>query len=82
VIGSTAPAESLPAVAPELSPASSRAAAVRFAERHPTSDLLDLGSDWLLLRMEIAEAMVRTERSCILIDTRESVGLLACDPYQ
>ncbi|MCL9794147.1 hypothetical protein [Frankia sp. AgKG'84/4] len=54
-----------------------RAAAITFAERHPTPDLLGLGSGWLLLQMEIAEAVVRTERACVLLDTADSTALLS-----
>lgn len=65
-------------VSPVADPAP-RSAAVRFAERHPTPDLLGLGAGWLLLQMEIAEAVVRTERSCVLLDTEEATGLLVDD---
>ncbi len=54
-----------------------RTAAITFAERHPTPDLLGLGSGWLLLHMEIAEAVVRTERACVLLDTEDSTALLS-----
>ncbi|WP_232291661.1 hypothetical protein [Frankia sp. QA3] len=56
------------------------AAAVRFSERHPTADLLDLGAGWLLLQMEIAEAVVRTDRACVLLNTEEAGGLLVGAP--
>ncbi|SNQ49977.1 conserved hypothetical protein [Frankia canadensis] len=63
-----------------LPPEFCRAAAVLFAERHPTPDLFDLGTGWTILRMEIAEAVVRTDRVCALLDTEESIGLLAGEP--
>ncbi len=56
------------------------AAAIRFSERHPTADLLDLGSDWLMLQMEIAEAVVRTAQSCVLLGAAAAVGLVADAP--
>ncbi|THJ48185.1 hypothetical protein [Candidatus Frankia alpina] len=52
------------------------AAAARFAERHPTTDLFDLGSGWSLLQMEIVEAVVRTARACLLLGAEAAVGLL------
>ncbi len=55
------------------------AAAVGFSARHPTADLLDLGAGWSLLQMEIAEAVVRTARACVLLGTAAAV-LLAGAP--
>ncbi|WP_041938803.1 MULTISPECIES: hypothetical protein [Frankia] len=52
-------------------------AAVGFSLRHPTADLLDLGAGWSLLQMEVAEAVVRTARACVLLATAAAVGLLA-----
>ncbi|CUU54132.1 hypothetical protein Ga0074812_102136 [Parafrankia irregularis] len=47
-----------------------------FTDRHPTPDLLDLGSVWMLLELDLAEATVRTRSRCIQLDTADVVALL------
>ncbi|MEX5635207.1 hypothetical protein [Parafrankia sp. FMc2] len=50
--------------------------ALAFTERHPTPDLLDLGSAWMLLEIDLAEATVRTRSGCIRLDTDDALDLL------
>jgi hypothetical protein len=39
--------------------------------------LFDLDADWVMLRMEIAEAVIRTDRTCAQLGTDEAIALLA-----
>lgn len=50
--------------------------ALEFTERHPTPDLLDLGSVWMLLELDLAEATVRTRSGCVRLETDETMDLL------
>ncbi|WP_066065924.1 hypothetical protein [Frankia sp. EI5c] len=50
--------------------------ALAFTARHPTPDLLDLGSAWMLLEVDLAEATVRTRSGCVGLDTAEVMDLL------
>ncbi|WP_250640674.1 hypothetical protein [Frankia sp. AiPa1] len=59
-----------------LSDADRRAAAVHFAQRHPTDDLLDLGSRWSLVQMDVGEALLRTNRECLQLGRAGAIGLL------
>ncbi len=50
--------------------------ALRLVDRHPTGDLFELGSSWVLLDIELAEATIRTRAGCVQLDTDDAVGLL------
>lgn len=51
--------------------------AAHFAERHPTADLFDLGEQWNLLEIDVAECLVRTEHATVCLATEDARSLLA-----
>lgn len=59
-----------------LSSADRHVAAVHFAQRHPTDDLLDLDAGWALLQMDVGEVVVRTNRECLQLGRMGAIGLL------
>ncbi|MCM3884668.1 hypothetical protein [Frankia sp. R82] len=62
--------------ASQLSDTDRHVAAVHFAQRHPTDDLLDLDAGWALLQMDVGEVVVRTNRECLQLGRIGAIGLL------
>ena len=54
-----------------------RAAAMEFGNRHPTTDLLDLGVGWTLLTVDVAEATVRDGVRQAVLDADSAGAWLA-----
>jgi hypothetical protein len=60
----------------QLDAGAMRAVADRFAERHLTTDLLDLGVEWNLLSMEVVETHLQWDDEVVTLDADESTVAL------